>query len=390
MRKVIGLAIILIPFFAFCREVTLHFPSEGKFILFLKDGEENVYLLQGKDVVINVPEGELKVAVCDDQNRGAEKVLKKEENSLSFSESDFNLVYKVGVSVTDSKGTPIDYAIVTLTDSLGNKHSTLLREENKGSCFFYFLPQGKATLEAKRGSLRISQDLELTQKAEQIIFNLAFASLTLPPKEKVQVEEAKEKPEGKEIPKAGFNPFVSAFLSLLIIIIILFAVYIFLKKRGLDLIAMIKQQRVQAPLSEPAQPSPIPTSPDICPYCGQRKDPVTGACACTPTAGPARGVSTAISGQARLVGLEGALMGSVFLIEKKEVTIGRGEDRDLVVQDNAVSRRHCKIVLEEDGYYIIDEGSTNGTFVDGMKISREKLKSGDIIQIGETKIRFEV
>lgn len=390
MRKIIGLAILLIPLIALGKEVTIHFPKEGKFTLFLNNGKGNVYLLQGKDVVIDVPEGEFKFAVCDEQNRGAEKVLKKEENSLTFSESDFNLVYKVGVNITDSKGTPIDYAVVTLTDSLGNKHSNIIREENNGSCFFYFLPQGKASLEANRGDLRISQDFELAQKGEQFIYNLSFASLALPPKEKPTAEEVREKPEEKIVPRGGINPFLSAFLSLLIILIILFGVYIFLKRRGLDLIAMIKQQRAQAPPAQPAQPSPIPTSPDICPFCGQRKDPLTGACACTPTTEPARGISPAISGQARLVGLEGVLSGSFFPIGEKEITIGRGEDRDIVVRDNAVSRKHCRIVLEEDGYYIVDEGSTNGTFVEGVRITREKLKNGDIIQIGETKMRFEL
>lgn len=389
MRQIIGLAILLVSAFAFPREVTLHFPKEGRFVLFLQGGEENVYQVEGKDIVVDLPEGELKLAVCDEQNRGASKSLGAKESSLSFSESDFNLIYKVVVNLTDSKGTPIDYAVVNLKDSSGNRHTEVVREENKGICYFYFLPQGKASLEARRGDLRASQDLELVQKTEVVPYTISFASLTLTPKEEKAEGKPAEKAEEKPAPKGGVSPFLSAFLSLLIILIILYGIYLFLKRRGLDLIAMMRQTREQVPAGPTAPPSPIPTSPDICPYCGQKKDPITGACACTPTTSPAPSVPQASTGQARLVGLEGAVLGSVFPIGK-ETTIGRGEDRDIVVRDNAVSRKHCRIVLEEDGYYIVDEGSTNGTFVGGVRITRAKLQNGDIIQIGESKMRFEM
>ncbi|MBC7329208.1 FHA domain-containing protein [bacterium] len=145
-----------------------------------------------------------------------------------------------------------------------------------------------------------------------------------------------------------------------------------------------------------------PVSSDVCPYCGQRKDPITGACACTPATQPSalKAGQTAVlpskqeakplSSGARLVVVKGPLEGEVFPIMKEEFTIGRAEDRDLTILDKAVSRRHCKIVLEDDGYYILDEGSTNGTFVSGMRVAREKLKNGDIIQVGESKLRFEI
>ncbi|MBC7328361.1 FHA domain-containing protein [bacterium] len=153
-----------------------------------------------------------------------------------------------------------------------------------------------------------------------------------------------------------------------------------------------------------AQPPPLPA--DICPYCGQKKDPVTGACACTPIPTtpkiPSKSVAqeqtsvvppkpapiiTAKGG--RIIIVKGPRQGEVFPITKKEFTIGRADDRDIMLPDRSVSRRHCKIVLEEDGYYIIDEGSTNGTFIENMRIVREKLKNGDIIQIGECKLKFE-
>jgi pSer/pThr/pTyr-binding forkhead associated (FHA) protein len=145
-----------------------------------------------------------------------------------------------------------------------------------------------------------------------------------------------------------------------------------------------------------------PIASDICPYCGQRKDPITGACACTPATQPSplepgqtavlpsKQIQKPAPSGARLVVIKGPLEGEVFPINKGEFTIGRAEDRDLTILDRAVSRKHCKIVLEDDGYYIVDEGSTNGTFVSGMRVAREKLKNGDIIQVGESKLRFEI
>lgn len=155
----------------------------------------------------------------------------------------------------------------------------------------------------------------------------------------------------------------------------------------------------------PVTVTPHPLPADVCPYCGQKKDPVTGACACTPMAVSSGKVQQSLPQQRlptsskpslssmktpKLVVIKGPLQGEVYPITKEEFTIGRADDRDLKLLDRAVSRKHCKIVLEEDGYYIIDEGSTNGTFVGGMRIAREKLKSGDVIQIGESRIKFEM
>ncbi|MGB9876469.1 MAG: FHA domain-containing protein [bacterium] len=386
MRKIIGLALIFLPFLAFARDVAIHFPKEGKYILFVQDDVQNVYPLQGKDVVVSLPERDLHLAIADENNRAGIKDLKAKDTTLTFSEGDLTLIYKVIVKLTDSKGTPIDYCTISLTDSKGDKHTAILREEDEGKCFFYFLPQGKGTLEARRGDLRITQDIEISQTAEPKVFNLSFASLSLPTKAKPQEKKMEKRAKEKPAPRKGISPFTGVFFSLVIIVIILYVVFLLLKRRGFDIIGMLKGEVRQPSTVEPSPPT-IPASPDICPYCGQRKDPVTGACACTPTATPSP--SLAPSGQAKLIGYEGAVVGQVFPIGK-ETTIGRGEDRDIVVPDSAVSRRHCKIVLEEDGYYIVDEGSTNGTFVGGMRVAREKLKNGDIIQIGESKFRFEL
>ncbi len=63
-------------------------------------------------------------------------------------------------------------------------------------------------------------------------------------------------------------------------------------------------------------------------------------------------------------------------------TIGRLQDRDLILTHPYVSREHAQIVREPDGYYLVDPGSRHGTYVNGQRISRAKLNAGDQIRFG--------
>ncbi|NLB94917.1 MAG: FHA domain-containing protein [Armatimonadetes bacterium] len=70
--------------------------------------------------------------------------------------------------------------------------------------------------------------------------------------------------------------------------------------------------------------------------------------------------------------------------------IGRSAESDLpLVQDSTVSRRHASVIRQEGGYLIRDEGSSNGTFVNGQRVTEQLLRPGDEIQVGSTRIRFE-
>src|SRR5688572_33409378 len=54
--------------------------------------------------------------------------------------------------------------------------------------------------------------------------------------------------------------------------------------------------------------------------------------------------------------------------EKGEIRIGAMEDNDMVVGDDTVSRYHCKIIQEDNAYVLVDLGSTNGTFINKVRI----------------------
>jgi len=75
-----------------------------------------------------------------------------------------------------------------------------------------------------------------------------------------------------------------------------------------------------------------------------------------------------------------------FPLTKHAIVIGKGSLSDLALTDPAVSKRHARIEIKESGYYITDEGSTSGTFVNGKPVSQSVLYTEDVIQVGETHL----
>lgn len=78
---------------------------------------------------------------------------------------------------------------------------------------------------------------------------------------------------------------------------------------------------------------------------------------------------------------EYSLKGEVYLI-------GKLPSNDFSILDNSISRRHCKLVKLKKGYKLIDIESTNGTYVNGKRITKKKLKTEDEITIGRTLIKY--
>lgn len=75
----------------------------------------------------------------------------------------------------------------------------------------------------------------------------------------------------------------------------------------------------------------------------------------------------------------------------KDIVFGRSNECDVPVADTAVSRIHAKLMKKADGFWLKDLGSTNGTFVDEVKLNSEtafKLDKPAIITIGRTKVFF--
>jgi pSer/pThr/pTyr-binding forkhead associated (FHA) protein len=71
-----------------------------------------------------------------------------------------------------------------------------------------------------------------------------------------------------------------------------------------------------------------------------------------------------------------------------KIRVGRGLDNQLTIDDPSVSRDHMQVVSTEGGFLIQDLGSTGGTFVNGEKIDRRPLISGDIISLAGVTMLF--
>ena len=83
--------------------------------------------------------------------------------------------------------------------------------------------------------------------------------------------------------------------------------------------------------------------------------------------------------------------GEVVTLDAHALRVGRGRDNDLSVgSDEYASSHHARFEPRRDGVYVADVGSTNGTFVNGIRLTHERrLVPGDVVRIGETDLRFE-
>src|SRR5271155_2114822 len=87
--------------------------------------------------------------------------------------------------------------------------------------------------------------------------------------------------------------------------------------------------------------------------------------------------------------ISGKYQGGEFPIASdKQILIGRSSDLDMVLVEDMVSRKHARIAMQGDQIWIEDLGSTNGTFVNGEKIKRARLKEGDRVLIGTSILKL--
>jgi pSer/pThr/pTyr-binding forkhead associated (FHA) protein len=87
--------------------------------------------------------------------------------------------------------------------------------------------------------------------------------------------------------------------------------------------------------------------------------------------------------------ISGKYQGGEFpVVPEKQILVGRSSDLDMVLVEDMVSRKHARIAMQADQIWIEDLGSTNGTFVNGEKIKRARLKEGDRVLIGTSILKL--
>lgn len=139
----------------------------------------------------------------------------------------------------------------------------------------------------------------------------------------------------------------------------------------------------------------------VCSRCGHRNESVARFCSSCGTAlEPAAGGGDSTveipmlpdvpRGSALVHVLRGPNAGSTYVLDEPTTTIGRHPDSSVFLDDITVSRRHCDIVREGDGFVVRDVGSLNGTYVNRDRVDVSALHDGDEIQVGRFHLAFHV
>jgi hypothetical protein len=82
--------------------------------------------------------------------------------------------------------------------------------------------------------------------------------------------------------------------------------------------------------------------------------------------------------------------GAGYELNSAPLSIGRGGENQVRIDDEYASSSHAQVEARRDGAWVQDIGSTNGTFVNGLKLTRpRKLTAGDVLRVGETELRYD-
>ena len=92
----------------------------------------------------------------------------------------------------------------------------------------------------------------------------------------------------------------------------------------------------------------------------------------------------------KLVVTKGQDCGKEYSLGNYQTIIGRRETNDIVLNDVSVSRRHAQLEHNNNRFVLTDLNSTNGTFINGHRITKQLLEPGDIITFGTTVCIFKV
>src|SRR5689334_14216553 len=91
----------------------------------------------------------------------------------------------------------------------------------------------------------------------------------------------------------------------------------------------------------------------------------------------------------KLVVLSEGLTGRSHELKVDKTTIGRLEDNTFQIAEQSVSSHHCEVLLKGNDVVVKDLNSTNGTYINGEKITEKVLKPGQILRLGQIEVRLE-
>jgi pSer/pThr/pTyr-binding forkhead associated (FHA) protein len=92
---------------------------------------------------------------------------------------------------------------------------------------------------------------------------------------------------------------------------------------------------------------------------------------------------------AKLVVLSAGMTGRTHELKAEKTTIGRVEDNTFQIAEASVSSHHCEVVLRGNDVLVRDLNSTNGTFINGEKVTESVIKPNQILRLGQIEMRLE-
>ncbi len=92
---------------------------------------------------------------------------------------------------------------------------------------------------------------------------------------------------------------------------------------------------------------------------------------------------------AKLVVLSAGMTGRTQELKVEKTTIGRVEDNTFQIAEPSVSSHHCEVLLRGNDVVVRDLNSTNGTFINGEKVTESAIKPGQILRLGQIEMRLE-
>jgi hypothetical protein len=346
------------------------------------------------------------------------------DGKIELHNTDFAWVRRVEVQVTH-EGKPVQVARVTLQpDEKAKPQTKLVDPGARGTAVFEDVHVGKAKLTINYGdNFTQTQDVAVTtdHSGDKIVVP-APVSNKVPTLDAAGGTAAAGAPavagsgaapapapasSTPAAPAQGGNPLLGTLSTLLSLAVVGAGIYFLyrwsqtgglaatLKKAGIETSGPPAPSADGTPWQPNAPAAPVVADPSLCQFCGQRKDP-SGACACSVAGGVASGIPAAVGvpSEPRLVGTMGVYSGSIFPVSPNgtPVTLGREPTNTIPLgNDTTVSRRHAAIRSESGGFVVSDEGSSNGVYVNGVRISgAQPLRPGDEVQVGNTRFRFEV
>lgn len=352
-----------------------------------------------------LPAGEMKSRMYIwDRKTGnlASKVLSEIPRPVwKLTPDQFTLIGKVTVRV-EHEGEPVKLAFVKLKDAAGERESTI-NESRKGEATFFGVKPGTVSVTVNYMSkgqdaepVKLSRDLVLKRDEAdpEMVVSLTGEVETTGAASKGEGEKPGSKGEGSgEKPKEqGGNIIGSIIVYLLGLGAAAAAVFFLMRymKQNQDKVSdQLKKLGVEIPdPNDPAQADPGPAPVPVPPAPPQKiilDDADPGV---PPSSASVAPVVQSVSVSSPSLVMEN---GDVFPLPEGETTVGREVSNALsLVAESTVSRAHAVLIRNGSDVAVRDLGSSNGTFVNGVKVAGDmNLRPGDQVQFGQARFRYE-